>query len=647
MDAEFISLQRALVDRYSLEREIGRGGMGTVYLARDLALERPVAIKALRAFAGKDESRERFLREARTVAKLQHPNIVPVYSVEQVDEWIIIVMAYIDGGTLGERVREHSVLPPQETARIIRDVALALAYAHRRGVVHRDVKPENVLLDRESGRAMVADFGIAHVASGAAITGPGLLLGTPNYMSPEQASGSSLDGRSDIYSLGVVMFHCLTGRLPFKGADSRAVLAQHLTQPAPAVSSLARGIPADLARVVARCLAKDAAARFQTGEDIAAELDSGQARRSEMPIALERWIDIPGELTLGQAVGAPLLLVGIWFALDFFLNPLFGGKAPLVFNPDIALGLGLVAPVPIYLFRRMHFLRRVLVSGYGIRDMREALRSWQNNGWNSRLRDGRWFDIPLRTTLLGMTTGLIAIVMFIMSRSNPNPLTWDDHTFFICLGVFTMGALGEGIYQLARKGRRLGEDVRRAFWNSRVGDWISRIAGVGLRGRQATPEFANRGTELALGSAAMVLYGALPTELRERFAELPRAIHWLEAIAQQQRARLEVFDRAGAVEEIATSVDDDDELRQRQESIVQEVQSARDRAGKLRRDAVAALQLFRLDLLRLHAQHDDLGSITADLEQALDLSRRLQYATDAKEQVDRIAEGTTPLPQVT
>jgi serine/threonine-protein kinase len=206
-DPEFVALQRALAGEYSLERELGRGGMGIVYLARDVQLDRQVAIKVLPAsLASRTDQRERFLREARTAAGLSHPNIVPIHRVGEAGDFVFFVMAYIDGESLGQRLREQGPLTPAVAARLLREVAWALAYAHGRGVVHRDVKPDNILIERETGRALVTDFGIAQVATiaalgnaaGDAVTEPGQIMGTAHFMSPEQAANDPIDGRSDL-----------------------------------------------------------------------------------------------------------------------------------------------------------------------------------------------------------------------------------------------------------------------------------------------------------------------------------------------------------------------------------------------------------------------------------------------------------------
>src|SRR5215213_7102209 len=204
-------IRQQLGDRYAIERELGRGGMGAVYLARDLRLDRQVALKVLPAeFAGDSALRERFLRETRTAASFSHPNIVPVHAVEEREGVLAFAMGYVEGESIAERVRRAGPLDVRSIVRLLRDVGYALAYAHGRGVVHRDIKPDNIMIERATGRALVMDFGIARILSAAptmdrteGLTRVGEIIGTPEYMSPEQATGDQVDGRSDLYSLGL------------------------------------------------------------------------------------------------------------------------------------------------------------------------------------------------------------------------------------------------------------------------------------------------------------------------------------------------------------------------------------------------------------------------------------------------------------
>jgi eukaryotic-like serine/threonine-protein kinase len=255
---------------FEIVRPLGQGGMGSVWLARDRMLDRLVAIKVLLTGAASDATRERFLREARTAAKLSHPNIVPVHRADESNGQVWFSMGFVEGESLGDRIRERGALPLTDVVRVMREVSWALAYAHARGVIHRDVKPDNIMLDRETGRTMVTDFGIARDlrSSDTRLTADGSVLGTVHYMSPEQAADDPLDARSDVYSLGVVGFHALSNRLPFEGAPN-SVLVQHVTKQAPALRSVAPGVPVPIATVIDKCLAKTPADRWESAEALA------------------------------------------------------------------------------------------------------------------------------------------------------------------------------------------------------------------------------------------------------------------------------------------------------------------------------------------------------------------------------------------
>jgi len=245
--------------QYLVDTEIGRGGMAVVYRATDLRLHRRVAIKVLPpelAFNG--DVRERFLREASTAAQLAHPSIVPIYTVDEREGIVYFVMAYVDGESLAQRLAREPRLPVEDARAILAGVADALAYAHSNGVVHRDVKPDNIMLDRTSGRPLVTDFGIARAAQGdTRLTVTGVAIGTPAYMSPEQALGErDVDGRSDIYSLGVIGYQLLAGETPFKASNTPAMLVKHVSETPRPLSTLRPDTPPPLAYAIARALAK-------------------------------------------------------------------------------------------------------------------------------------------------------------------------------------------------------------------------------------------------------------------------------------------------------------------------------------------------------------------------------------------------------
>jgi serine/threonine protein kinase len=314
-------VERVLTAHYELDTEIGRGGMGIVYRARDRRLKRQIAIKVLPpelAFRG--EIRSRFLREAETAASLNHPNIVDIYTVDEVEGLVFFVMAYISGDNLAKRLHDRGVLEVDETRRIVREVADALAYAHERGVVHRDIKPDNIILDVESGRPMVTDFGIARAVTeggDSRLTATGMAIGTPAYMSPEQAAGERhIDGRSDLYSLGVVAYQMLCGEPPFTATSTPAMLVKHISERPTPIEQRRTEVPQDLARAIMMLLEKDPANRFPSASALVAALDTGyvptgpvRSARSEVRAPAEqfpRTADLaPRTSPEADAYGAP------------------------------------------------------------------------------------------------------------------------------------------------------------------------------------------------------------------------------------------------------------------------------------------------------------------------------------------------------
>ncbi|HSA55591.1 MAG TPA: serine/threonine-protein kinase [Gemmatimonadaceae bacterium] len=296
------ALAGALQGQYEILREVGRGGMGIVYLARDLKLDRSIAIKTLPAQLASDEViRARFLREARTAAGLSHPNIVPVHRADEIDGHVFFVMGYVDGAPLSQLVREGGPLSPRTAIAILHDVAQALGYAHATGVVHRDIKAENILIERDTGRALVTDFGIARLAEAAPLTATGTVLGTVHYMSPEQVAGDEVDRRSDIYSLGIVAFYALSGRFPFESPTASAVLVAHVTRQAPSLASVAPTVPQTLVRLVDRCLAKDPVSRFQSCVEFIEELERVESRLPTDDVAAPRPDAGPGSISSAEA----------------------------------------------------------------------------------------------------------------------------------------------------------------------------------------------------------------------------------------------------------------------------------------------------------------------------------------------------------
>ncbi len=264
-------LVAAVGDHYLIEAELGRGGMAAVYQALDLRLNRRVAIKVLPPdLAFNPSVRSRFLREAQMAAALTHPNIVPIYTVDEVEGVVFFVMALVDGESVSARLRREGSLPVEEVRTIVSQVADALDFAHRQGVVHRDIKPDNILLDRGTRRPMVTDFGIARAAAEEQrLTVTGMAVGTPAYMSPGQAMGDrDVDGRSDIYSLGIVAYQMLAGETPFRATNTPAMLMKHVSEPPPPLRGRRHDLPSSLAAAVERALAKRPEDRFRTGGEM-------------------------------------------------------------------------------------------------------------------------------------------------------------------------------------------------------------------------------------------------------------------------------------------------------------------------------------------------------------------------------------------
>jgi serine/threonine-protein kinase len=272
-------LAEALGNAYTIEGEIGRGGMGVVYRARDERLQRRVAIKVLPPeLAFQKDIRERFTREAQTAARLSHPHIVPIHTVGEGKGLVYFVMGYVDGESVAARIRRRGRLPVDEVRRIMMETADALSAAHALSIIHRDIKPDNILLEGSRGRVMVTDFGIAKAlssTSGATLTGAGVAIGTPAFMSPEQAAGErEIDGRSDVYSLGVVSFQMLTGELPFNAPTVAGILMKQITELAPDIRSRRPDVPEDLALAVSRCLEKDPENRWLSADALRRSLES-------------------------------------------------------------------------------------------------------------------------------------------------------------------------------------------------------------------------------------------------------------------------------------------------------------------------------------------------------------------------------------
>jgi serine/threonine-protein kinase len=363
-------LQAQLGGRYAIERELGRGGMGAVYLARDEKLGRPVAIKVLPSeFATATALRDRFLRETRMAASFSHPNIVPVYAVEESDDFLAYVMGYVEGESVAERVKRAGPLSVREVVRLLQDAAYALAYAHGRGIVHRDIKPDNIMIERATSRALVMDFGVSRTIAApedgatAGLTRVGEVVGTAEYMSPEQATGDRVDGRSDLYSLGLTAYYALTGRVAMAAESTGKALVKQITETLPPMASVRPDLPAPLADAIDRCLMKEPDARFARSEELVEALDAAQLTGPEVPVPIRLFAQEAGTLSLVLVMGSILA-----YFMAAAVNAENGGSI------DMLLPVLLLAGV---LFTRVAQTfgdaRRLAVSGFTADTVRRGL----------------------------------------------------------------------------------------------------------------------------------------------------------------------------------------------------------------------------------------------------------------------------------
>ena len=310
-------IRQRLGNRYTIERELGRGGMGVVYLARDIQLDRLVALKVLpQEFAVQPTLRDRFLRETKTAASFSHPNIVPVYAVEETDDLLAYAMGYIEGESLVERVKRTGPLSVREIVKLMQDVGYALAYAHGRNVVHRDIKPDNIMLDRASGRALVMDFGIARALSAKSTVDSGLtrvgeVVGTPEYMSPEQATGDDVDGRSDLYSLGLTIFFAALGKTAVTGDSTQRVLAKQLTETLEPIRLSRPDLPEALANAIDLTVRKEPSERFESAAAMVDALDVAQLATPEIPLSIRMFAQEAG--TLSMVIAGITLIIYILY----------------------------------------------------------------------------------------------------------------------------------------------------------------------------------------------------------------------------------------------------------------------------------------------------------------------------------------------
>lgn len=630
-DDDFLALQDALAGQWSLERELGRGGMATVYLARDVSLDRPVAIKVLSPEHAADAiMRARFAREAITGAGLSHPHIVPTYAVAEAAGRPYLVMGYIDGESLAQRLHRSGPLSVSEGERLIREVSWALGHAHASGVLHRDVTLDNILLERSTGRAVLVDFGIAALVDG---EGDGTLLGTPAYLAPEVIQGESASRASDLYALATVAWATFAGRLPYHADDSAGVLLQQVTAPVPSLAAAAPALPRRVVAAIEGALAKSP---------------------SERPASVEAWISA----WQGQSVAVPLATplvrwrehwreVRSFYALAATMSAMFGGLSGaaylyagdplvtwLVRFVSIAIPLTLIATM-VHAISASRQLRALSRAGYGIEDLRLTLRDRAGGEYQR--------EVPLTGRLTSdaiiLALGTYLAMGLVLQRiDRQGAFAWYSVEFFrsVATWAYVVFWSGLGLSLLTPTRPLLPRGTmaraRRLFWNSWAGAFWLGMARVGLGKRIAAAETLHRPTELVLDLAIEELWRALPAAARREASELP-------AVARALRKRVAALRGiAGHFGEPSHDTPAESALRTKVDGRI----SA----------ALTALERLRLQLLRLDGATVATGALTAQLHDARSLERELLADLGAHRGVGRLlrrgasrrSPGMTPTP---
>jgi eukaryotic-like serine/threonine-protein kinase len=578
-----IDLVAATVGRYEIGDQLGQGGMAVVYLARDLTLEREVAIKVLPPTLARIQSfQERFLRETRTVAGLAHPNIVPIYAVENQHSLLFFVMGFVAGESLAERIRRTGPLPVLEVVRILREVGWALAYAHSRGVVHRDVKPENLMLEHGTGRALLTDFGIAQVPD-SNLTAASGQLGTPGFMSPEQIAGDAVDGRSDVYSLGVVGFQALTGRLPFEAATSQRVLAMHMNRPAPTVATY-RSLPSRLSRAIDRCLAKDPADRFASADLLIEALPASVASFTEVAPTVRNFH------RAASLVSHQVVLLLIAMTLIALARPAAA---------DVALPVLLFGSVAIVLQLRGR-AQLLAAQGYSYDDFRAALLSERQARAEEAetLREASRPRLPHWTFWLGTAMGLGLLATW--SLWSPRP-----PVFMLLSGLGLVGiALAIEVAGSPRRGRGLGGIIAR-LWSGPFGAKLF----AALATRDPLPQHSANTGPTQPGDGSDPAWSNLAPAMRRAFGELRRCVRELEARRDEQLRREDAIDRVlastpqGVSGSIAGGPADPagEALLERRRILVESMRASAARVRANRERVELSIENLRLQLTRLRS----------------------------------------------
>jgi Protein kinase domain len=657
----------AVGDLYDVQGELGRGGMALVYRAIDRRLKRPVALKVLPPeLAFREEVKRRFLREAETSAKLNYQNIVPIYSADERNGIVYLAMALVDGETLAARLARAPRMNNDEVRRLLREVAGALAYAHARGVVHRDIKPENILIDRESGRAMVTDFGIARAAEGdAKLTVTGVAIGTPAYMSPEQALGEKeADGRSDIYSLGVVGYLMLTGELPFKASNTPSMMMKHLTERLRPVREVRPDAPPDIAAIVEYALAKKPEDRFSSAAEMASALAtpgwrapaSAQGAQPGAPPA-------PGALPAPRPYAQPLSAQPQAYVPQYGVprNPPLPQAPPLpaLFRDPAAPWAHQAAAFPI--------------GADGLPAHPMSRREWKE--WRRNYRDQVKLGItgrPVKTIgerIVHFRRHVVSNIAVIGMLGGINLLTNPRFPWFLFPAIFmTVGLIKEwgslwsegvtlgqilsrpsapDLASLGAAGDRVARALPPAVAEDEALKLVPREVLAGTYGTNVRRAVADRASVLStVASLAKTDRDMLPdvvptvTALVERVASVAQTLHHLDAdcspalvaelearIAQVEREPVEASDRERRLS-----------LLKRQLISMTELGSRRTRLTGQLDSAGLALQNLKYDLLKLRSSgvQSAIGDVNSATVEARALSREIGHVLEAADELRKI-----------
>jgi eukaryotic-like serine/threonine-protein kinase len=484
-------LSRQLGDRYLIERELGRGGMGAVYLARDRRLDRPVALKVLpEEYASQPDLRERFLRETRMAAGFSHPNIVPVFAIEETEHVLAFAMGFVEGESVASRVARDGPLNRRDAVRLLQDVSYALAYAHGRGVVHRDIKPDNIMIERATGRALVMDFGIARaitpVVDKPGLTRVGEVVGTPEYMSPEQAAGESVDGRADLYSLGLVAWFAMSGRTAVTGESTQRILVKQLTEAIPPLASVRSDLPASLCDVVDRCCAKEADDRYANAEAVVEALDATQLATPDVPVAMRL---LAPELT-GAVVRAVVAAVLLTYGAITIVRSSNGN--------GFSAGVIAAALAWVSTLSGLREIRRLRGSGYSVEQLQRLLKLTLQERDEERAR--RRTDTALvrrRRIRVALAFVILVTQVFALASMLSGVRAGDGAKFsgtkalVIFFASLLSGAMAVAILASSPFRRSLSEQLFSAVWLGAIGRRLMQWSGSSKVGTSnAAPQHA-------------------------------------------------------------------------------------------------------------------------------------------------------------